>query len=62
MDDGTEALVKAVTAEADGSTVYHITCLGKPEDKPKDSTDTVAGNSESSEETILEDGGTEGSN
>ncbi|XP_059140786.1 zinc finger protein 12-like [Physella acuta] len=62
MDDGTEALVKAVTAEADGSTVYHITCLGKPEDKPKDSTDTMAGNSESSEENVLEDGGTEGSN
>nr|KAI8727266.1 zinc finger protein 16-like isoform X1 [Biomphalaria glabrata] len=29
LDDGTDALVKAVTAEADGSTVYHITCLGK---------------------------------
>ncbi|KAH9490649.1 hypothetical protein Btru_052230 [Bulinus truncatus] len=53
LDDGTDALVKAVTSEADGSTVYHITCLGKS------SSTTLSGNKESFDEVMLEDGAAE---
>ncbi|CAL1535154.1 unnamed protein product [Lymnaea stagnalis] len=57
LDDGSEALVKAVTAEADGSTVYHITCLGRSGKGEK--MDESAAFNESPDETATQDGNTE---
>ncbi|GFS05517.1 zinc finger protein [Elysia marginata] len=42
LEDGSDAIVKEVTSDADGSTVYHITCLNLVNDAMNTSTMSVA--------------------